>query len=167
MPTRPALTQATAGFPASDAWWNAQVYSPLNYLYGIVTPASGQIEDTTSRTTTSTTYADAASGAFSLAVTVPASGNVRVDIRSTQRNSSTFNTLTSWQAVGSVSGTVYTANDTAALVVGGTSNQSLSLCYRLSGLSAGETLTVTLKHRLNSASTGTFDYRQIVLTSLL
>ncbi|MER6064823.1 hypothetical protein ABT167_27350 [Streptomyces sp. NPDC001792] len=32
--TRPSLAQATAGFPASDAWWNAQVYGPLNWLYG-------------------------------------------------------------------------------------------------------------------------------------
>ncbi|MFE8944492.1 hypothetical protein [Streptomyces sp. NPDC007856] len=34
MTTRPSITQATAGFPASDAWWNAQVYNPINYLYG-------------------------------------------------------------------------------------------------------------------------------------
>lgn len=34
MTTRPAITPATAGFPASDAWWLAQVYNPINYLYG-------------------------------------------------------------------------------------------------------------------------------------
>lgn len=34
MTVRPALTPATAGFPSSDAWWLAQVYNPLNYLYG-------------------------------------------------------------------------------------------------------------------------------------
>ncbi|MGW7424431.1 hypothetical protein ACWGJB_31120 [Streptomyces sp. NPDC054813] len=34
MTTRPAITQATAGFPASDAWWLAQVYNPIAYLYG-------------------------------------------------------------------------------------------------------------------------------------
>lgn len=34
MTTRPTLTQATPGFPASDAWWKAQVYDPLTYLYG-------------------------------------------------------------------------------------------------------------------------------------
>ena len=34
--TRPSLAQATAGFPASDAWWNAQVYTPTNWLYGQV-----------------------------------------------------------------------------------------------------------------------------------
>lgn len=34
MTVRPTLTPATAGFPASDAWWLAQVYNPLNYLYG-------------------------------------------------------------------------------------------------------------------------------------
>lgn len=34
MTVRPTLTPATAGFAASDAWWLAQVYNPLNYLYG-------------------------------------------------------------------------------------------------------------------------------------
>lgn len=33
MTARPAITQAVAGFPASDAWWLAQVYNPLNYLF--------------------------------------------------------------------------------------------------------------------------------------
>lgn len=33
MTTRPAITQAVAGFPASDAWWLAQVYNPLTYLF--------------------------------------------------------------------------------------------------------------------------------------
>lgn len=34
MTTRPAIAQATAGFPASDAWWLSQVYNPINWLYG-------------------------------------------------------------------------------------------------------------------------------------
>ena len=32
--TRPAITTPTVGFPASAAWWTAQVYDPINWLYG-------------------------------------------------------------------------------------------------------------------------------------
>jgi hypothetical protein len=124
-----------------------------------------QAEDTTvGRTTTSQTYADATGAPLSASITVPASGAVMVQIRSTQRNSSaTLNTITSWTGVGTVSGTLYSANDNAALIVTGTNNLSLSLRYRLQGLSVGETLTVTMKHRVNSPSTATMDYRLILL----
>ena len=138
-------------------WWQTMAED----VNDLITVAHGEAEDTTSRTTTSTTFTDASGGAFSLAITVPPSGAVMVAIRSTQRNSGSLNTITSWQAVGSTSGTVYSANDTAAVIVGGTSNLSLSLTKRLSGLVAGETLTITTKHRVNSASTATFDYRLI------
>ncbi|MBT2449486.1 hypothetical protein J7F03_20815 [Streptomyces sp. ISL-43] len=121
-----------------------------------------QAEDTTSRTSTNTLYVDASGGVFSAAVVVPASGQVKVTLRSTQRNSGATNTLTSWTAVGSTSGTVYSANDAAALVVGGTANFSLSLTYRLTGLTVGETVTATIKHRVG-AGTGTYDYRYILL----
>ncbi len=130
---------------------------------GLLTVGQAQNEDTSSRTTTSTSYADASGGAFSASVTVPASEAVMVTVRSTQRNSGANNTITSWSASGSTSGTVYSANDNAAIIVTGTSNVSLMLRYRLSGLSEGETLTVTMKHRVNTASTGTFDNRLIIL----
>lgn len=129
---------------------------------GLLTIENNQVEDTTSRTTTSTSYTDASGGAMSTSVVVPASGQVIVEIRSTQRNSGATNTITSWTASGSTSGTVYSANDTAALIVGGTSNSSLDLSYRLSSLTPGETLTVTIKHRVG-AGTGTFDYRILML----
>ena len=128
---------------------------------------SAQAEDTTlGRTTASTTYTDASGGAFSCSVVVPLSGVVMVSIRSTQRNSSgSTNTVTSWQGVGSVSGTVYSPNDNAALIWSGnnTTNLTLSLRYRLSGLVPGETLTVTTKHRVSGASTATLDHRSIQL----
>ncbi len=127
----------------------------------LITIANGEAEDTASRTTTSTAYTDASGGAFSLAITVPPSGTVMVAVRSTQRNSTTLNTITSWRGVGSTSGTVYTENDGAAIIVKGTDNVSLQLTKRLTGLVAGETLTITMKHRVNSASTATFDYRNI------
>lgn len=31
--TTPPITQATVGFPASAAWWNAQAYTPLSFLF--------------------------------------------------------------------------------------------------------------------------------------
>ncbi|MFJ3170644.1 hypothetical protein ACIPJK_07640 [Streptomyces roseus] len=124
---------------------------------------TAQSEDTTSRTTTSGSYANASTGgAFSAAVVVPASGTVFVSLRSTQRNSSTTNTITSWNAVGSTTGTVYTANDNAALIVTGTANAPVDLTHRLTGLIPGETLTVTMVHKV-SGGTATMDYRNICL----
>ena len=127
---------------------------------------SSEAESTSSSTTTSTTYTDLASGAFSATITVPPSGVVMIDFRATGRNSGANNTLTSIRASGSTSGTVYTENDTAAVVAVGTNNISLSGKKRLSGLVSGETLTVTMKHRVNSASTATFDYRTIHLQAI-
>lgn len=123
---------------------------------------TNQNEEAISRTTTATSYGNASGGAFTCAVTVPASGTVVVEMRSTQRNSGATNTITSWTASGSTSGVVYTANDAAALIVGGTANASHDLAYRLTGLTPTETLTVTMQHRV-SAGTGTFDYRLIML----
>ncbi|MFF9240114.1 hypothetical protein ACF1AL_14945 [Streptomyces sp. NPDC014801] len=126
--------------------------------------APGWAEDTTGSTSTATAYSDAAAGPFSASITVPPTGRVFVQVRCTQRASgSTINAHTSWRGVGSTSGTVYTENDTAAIVVTGANNVSLSLRHRLSGLTPGETLTVTTKHRLNTAGTQTLAYRSILL----
>ncbi|MER8042705.1 hypothetical protein [Streptomyces sp. NPDC094032] len=134
----------------------------------MLTVPSNEAEDpVVGRTTSSGAYADASSGPLSAAVTVPVSGRVAVEIRSTQRNSSTANTITSWVAVGSVSGTVYSPNDNAALITPGANNQPLDLRKHLGGLTPGETLTVTIKHRVNNISTqGIFDYRLILIESL-
>jgi hypothetical protein len=128
---------------------------------------SAQVEDTTTRTTTSTSYGNASTGgAFSTSVIVPASGAVVVELRATQRNSGANNVITSWNASGSTSGTRYTANDVAALITNGTQNQPVDLSYRLESLTVGETLTVTMQHKVNVASTGTIDYRQILLVGM-
>lgn len=127
---------------------------------------SSENEQTGTSTTSSTTYADLAAGAMSATLVVPPSGVVMIWIRATGRNSGANNTLTSFTASGSTSGTVYSANDNAAIVVVGTANLSLSLCKRLSGLVSGETLTVTMKHRVNVASTATFDYRAIQVMAI-
>ncbi|MEH0547279.1 hypothetical protein QA802_30600 [Streptomyces sp. B21-105] len=168
------MTQQTAkGITYPESTDNTRLWEHIQTLAedvdGLITVNSNEAEDTASRTTTSTTYADASGGAFSTTVTVPPSGKVMVAIRTTQRNSGALNTVTSWQAVGSTSGTVYSANDNAALIWSGsgTTNLSLSLTKRLSGLVAGETLTVTMKHRVSSASTATIDYRNITVWGLL
>ncbi|GAQ52056.1 hypothetical protein a10_01837 [Streptomyces acidiscabies] len=131
-----------------------------------MTVTSAQSEDATvGRSTSSTTYTDASGGALSAQVVVPQSGVVMVEIRSTQRNPTAgANAITSWQAVGTVSGTVYSPNDAAALINTGTANTSLDLRHRLPGLTPGETLTVTIKHRVNNASSsGIFDYRTVLV----
>ena len=131
--------------------------------------ASEVTEDTTAgRTTTSTTFANGSS-TLSRTITVPPSGKVWVYLRVTQRNSTTNNSITSFNASGSTSGSVYAANDAAALITPGAAvganNLSLSLAHLLTGLVAGETLTVTMQHRVNAASTATMDYRSIGLAA--
>lgn len=120
-------------------------------------------EDATSSTTTSTSFANLASGAFSATLTVPTSGKVKVTIRVTCRNSGANNSISSFDASGSTSGTVHSASSTSAIIVNGTNNISLSLVKLLTGLTPGEVLTVTTKHRVNVASTLTADYRTIHL----
>ncbi|MET8982147.1 hypothetical protein ABZX85_41845 [Streptomyces sp. NPDC004539] len=140
-----ALTLSTAGIAVSGV------------------PGYGWSEDAVTTTNTSTTYADAVSGAFSATCTVPPTGRVVVNIRCTQRATGTLNALTSWRATGSSSGVRYTENDDSALVVPGANNLSLNLRQPLTGLTPGETLTVKTLHRLNSATTQTIAYRSIFL----
>lgn len=125
------------------------------------------VKDTTAgRTTTSTTFGNLSGGAFSTSVLVPASGVVTVSVRATGRNP-TANGITSYTAVGTVSGTVVSASDVEALVVSSIgANQPHMLRDMLTGLSPGETLTVTTQHRVNTASTATYDFRQILLEGL-
>lgn len=124
---------------------------------------SVQLEDSVSSTTTSTTFTNLGTGAFSTSITVPPSGIVLVSLRTTSRNSTTNNSITSFDASGSVSGSVFSADSTSATIVSGTNNISLTQERRLTGLEPGETLTVTSKHRVNAASTMTVDYRCLIL----
>ncbi|MFL5910546.1 MAG: hypothetical protein ACJ768_08285 [Gaiellaceae bacterium] len=57
MTTRPAITQAVAGFPASDAWWLAQVYNPLTYLFNYAPQVLSYTAITANSSTTTTTEA--------------------------------------------------------------------------------------------------------------
>jgi len=126
----------------------------------------GEGEDATAgRTTTSTTYTSV--GTLTATCIVPESGKVLVTLRVTCRNSTTNNSITSFNAVGSTSGSRYAANDAASVIVTGTGNLSMSIQKVISGGVSGETLTVTPQHRVNSASTMTIDYRDIVMMPLL
>lgn len=127
---------------------------------------SAENEDTVSSTTTSTTFANLATGAFSASVRVPASGIVEANLRTTSRNSTTNNSITSIEAVGSSSGTVISPDSTSATIVGNTANFSLEQTRRITGLIPGEILTVTSKHRVNAASTMTVDYRYMLLKGI-
>lgn len=127
---------------------------------------SVELEDATTSTTTSTSFGNLASGVFSASITVPASGIVKSNLRTTSRNSTTNNSITSIQAVGSVSGTVISPSSSAATIVGGTSNLSLEQTLRIEGLVPGEILTVTSQHRVNAASTMTVDYRYLLLEGI-
>lgn len=57
MTARPAITQAVAGFPASDAWWLAQVYNPLTYLFNYSPQVVSYTAITANSSTTTTTEA--------------------------------------------------------------------------------------------------------------
>ncbi|MFG3349493.1 hypothetical protein ACGF1Z_31100 [Streptomyces sp. NPDC048018] len=125
---------------------------------------SAETEDTNTVTTTSTTFGDTSGGPFTAQVIVPFSGTVHASLRSTHRNSSaTLTTVAHLEATGSVSGSIYGASTVAALIVKGQDNWSLSLRKRFTGLVPGEILTVRGLWRVNSASTGTIDYRCLSL----
>lgn len=71
--TRPAITTATAGFPGSAAWWKAQVYDPINWLYGMQPLVAYKTADT-SVTSNTTVAADP-----HLSVTAVANTNYRLE----------------------------------------------------------------------------------------
>lgn len=127
---------------------------------------SVEVEDATTSTTTSLSFGNLASGAFSASITVPASGIIKSILRTTSRNSTTQNSITSIQAVGSVSGTVISPSSVSATIVNGNVNISLEQTLRIDGLEPGEILTVTSQHRVNSASTMTVDYRYMLLKGI-
>lgn len=133
------------------------------------TMAPTVVEDTTGgRTTTSTTFVGLPVGSVMAGtVTVPPSGRVRVHLRATFRNSTSAFSWVSFSASGSVSGSQHTANTGDGLAVSGSANLSLVQERVLTGLTPGETLTVTPMHEVNVASTQTCDYRYLTLTPLL
>lgn len=127
------------------------------------------VEDTTTRSTSSTTYSSTVSPAnvLSQTITVPPSGKVYVTLSLKQRNSANLNSVTSYSASGSVSGTIFSPADNSALIapgnIMGNSNLDGTRTYLVTSANPGETLTVTMQHRVSGASTSAFDYRSITL----
>lgn len=137
-------------------------------LSGTINLFTQFVEDATTASTSSTTYGNS-NRTLQGAIVVPPSGKVSVTISTKQRNSASLNSVTSFSASGSVSGTAFTPADNSALIapgnILGNSNLDGTRTYTLSSLSPGETLTVTMQHRVSGASTSSFDYRSIHLAA--
>lgn len=125
------------------------------------------VEDTTTRSTSSTTYTSSVGLVLSQTIVVPPSGKVYVTLSCKQRNSANLNSVTSYSASGSVSGTLFSPADNSALIapgnILGNSNLDGARTYLVTSANPGETLTVTMQHRVSGASTSSFDYRSITL----
>jgi hypothetical protein len=122
-------------------------------------------EDTSSRTTSSGTYAAFASGT-TLAAVVPPSGKLHFTMRSYLTESVAATGLISFDAVGSSSGTLFTATDTGAGFVTSTTEVISFIEKVITGAVAGETVTFTPKGRVSSASTLTRLYAYMTATAI-
>jgi hypothetical protein len=122
------------------------------------------VDDTTNRTVTSTSFVN---GSFTLSDTIvgPQSGQIEVVFGVRCDNSGGSNTLSSFDAVGSSTGTIYTANDPASTQWGETTSAGPFTVTQVIACAAGETVTVTLKHRV-VANTGNLRYRYLRLRQL-
>jgi hypothetical protein len=124
------------------------------------------VRDTTNRTVTSQTYVNGSS-TLSAQITGPQSGQIEVTIGVRCDNSAGANTLTHYDASGSVSGVIYTASDdTPAIQWAGNTSAGPLTTVETINCTAGETVTVTLKHRVAVPSTGNLRYRYLRLRQL-
>ena len=122
-------------------------------------------EDTTNRTVTSTSYVNG-SGTLSDTIVGPQSGLVEVTFGVRCDNSAGANTLSSFDASGSVTGTIYTASsDVPSTQWADTTSAGPFTVTQVIACTAGETVTVTLKHRVVSG-TGNLRYRFLKLRQL-
>lgn len=123
----------------------------------------------TSGTTTSTSYTETLTGgtACSLVFVAPPSGKVIVHNSSSGRNSTTARVYVSWiirtgGSVGSGS-TFLDAGDNGAITVVGTSEIMVGRANLVTGLTAGNTYNIRQRFRNSSASTGTFDRKELIV----
>jgi hypothetical protein len=137
--------------------------------YKATSMASAYVEDLTSRTTTSTSYT--AVSTLAATIVVPPSGRVAIDVYVNHYNNGTAQSYSDVQVVGSVSGTLRSPTDTKATVTanftsaGATAATGTIPTYQPSA-NPGETLTITLMHRV-TGGTGQWSYRSIRATPLL
>lgn len=156
-------TLTPTGFTITLASGGVLTFSAAGVTAAGTTMTPVFVEDAVTQNSTAIAFSDLPAGPFSATVKVPPSGRVFVQIQCTQRATAGFNAFTSWRGVGTVSGTAFTETLNPSLAVNGANNIPQMLRRPLSGLSPGETLTVTTKHRLNAAATQTVDYRSILL----
>lgn len=163
-----ALTGATAPVEGMETWLQD---TNRKYVYdGSAWVELGRalttefVEDTTNRTVTSSGYVNGSS-ALSDTIIGPQSGQIEVTFGVRCDSSGGANTLSSFDATGSSTGTIYTANDAAATQWGDTSSAGPFSVTAVIPCTVGETVTVTLKHRVVSG-TGNLRYRYLRLRQL-
>lgn len=126
-------------------------------------------EDLTDRTTTSNTYVDVS--ALSCNIVCPASRKVRITIQARQSSSASFVATSFRIAEGAT--TVLTETDDRCAQSQNVGDLTAMCQYvadfsTLNGgtVAAGDTVTVTLKHRVATGATGTLRYRNIMLEAV-
>jgi hypothetical protein len=122
------------------------------------------VEDTTNRTITTTTYGNS-SGILSNTIIAPSSGQIEVTVGVRCDNSGGSNTLSSFDASGSVSGTIYTAADNQAVQWASVSSAGPLATTQIINCAVGETVTVTVRHRV-VGGTGNLRYRFLRLRQI-
>lgn len=127
--------------------------------------ASSFVEDTTVSTTTSVTYVNS-SRTLSTTITAPASGRVEVILAVRADNTAGSNALSDVLISGTVSGTIYSPTDAAAVQWANTASAGPFITQRQVTCTPGETVTVTAQHRV-IASTGNFRYRSLTVKALV
>lgn len=125
-------------------------------------------EDTTVATTSIATGSyDNSTRLLSVSLTAPASGRIEAILAVRCDNSSGVNTLSDLLISGTVSGTLFSPSTTTAVQWNGAASAGPFSTARQITCVAGETITITAQHRVASASTGNFRYRQITAKSLV
>lgn len=152
--TAPALAQATAGFPGSAAWWKAQVYDPLTYLYGQLPKTAVKSADTTVTNSTTVVFDSDLTIPLAANTTYTLEGFLLITCATAGVGGYKMNlpvpsgTTGYWVAVGPSSGTTADPDNvrTIATLLGGTT--------RSYGVSVGSSLTaLTVTGYITTGST--------------
>jgi hypothetical protein len=126
-------------------------------------------EDTSVRTSTSTSYVDVST--LSTTIVVPPSGKVQIVGYVNHYNNATSTSYSDLVVSGSVSGSLRAATDsramqTANFTSAGATVACCSLPVVITSANVGETLTVKFQHRV-SGGTGQWSYRSITAIPLI
>lgn len=152
---------SSSGTPSVSVTGNVAAVGTINPL------VTGHAQSTASATVTTTGYG-AASVALSATAVLPASGKALVSfLVRCMCSVNGDNVLSDLTITGSSSGTFHTAGDATAIQWNeNTSAGPFETRQSISGV-AGETVTATAQHRVNTAgTTGTFLYRDITIQTL-